>query len=77
MKMYTVSKNYYQVRRRFKFVKKLFSSLFTLLTILVLIWFLVSYIQIINHNCDQLTNTIQFTYPDWNIFVWFGNHFNG
>ena len=56
--------------------KKFITNMLILIGVLIGIWFLVSYIQIILHQSDFLKNGTHFVYPNWNIFTWLNNHFN-
>lgn len=44
-------------------VKKILSMLFTILMIMVIMWFVLSYLDVIFHNLDEHPQ-----YQDWNIF---------
>lgn len=46
---------------------KFFMNLCFLLGMLMLAWFVISYIQVLSNQ-----NNVQFTYPNWNMFTWFG-----
>lgn len=44
-------------------VKKILSMLFTILMIMAIMWFVLSYLDVILHNLDEHPR-----YQDWNIF---------
>ena len=55
--------------------KKFFKNILMLLMILIGIWFVASYIQVMCHQVDYLKNGIHFVYPNWNAFIWIANNF--
>ena len=44
-------------------VKKILGMLFTILTIMAIMWFVLSYLDVVLHNLDECPQ-----YQDWNIF---------
>ena len=44
-------------------VKKILSMLFTILMIMIIMWFVLSYLDVVFHNLDEHPQ-----YRDWNIF---------
>ena len=72
MKIYCVSKNGKIRRLR---PMRLLVSLIVLSGIIICLWFLASYIQILCHQLDYIDRGTHFDYPDWNAFFWFGRYF--
>ena len=72
MKVYCVSKNGKVVRWS---PSKFLMNVVSIIGMLLLIWFLVSSMQILFHQFDFLNKGVHFDYPNWNAIIWFGKLF--
>lgn len=56
-------------------LKKYLGNLLMILSISLVIWFIISYIQVLCHQFDYVDYNTHFAYPSWNFFVWIDSHF--
>ena len=54
---------------------KFLINLWVLISTLFLIWFIISYFQIVIHNGDYITYGVAYEYPEWNIIITLINWF--
>lgn len=54
---------------------KFLINLWALISTLFLIWFVISYLQIVIHNGDYITYGVGYDYPDWNLLTMMINWF--
>ena len=52
---------------------KLLKMFVTLLSIIFIMWVILSYCQIMSHNLDAMFGSENYTYPAYNFFIWITN----